>query len=715
MRRPSLLAGVVAHQRLRPGRADARPSPNSSRTGASLCLPASTELVGVLLLCSAIAQAQEPAVLENEHLRISFGTPPQAETGAHFDVYDKRAKRLWKQMGTGIQASGFQLSKGAASFCLALPGSTNAYRAMLRLEPNLSELTVEISGPADAEIKAPLLYPPAFASAPGDRIIVPIGEGISYPAETEDAPLGPRPYYSGHGITMAFFAAMEDRLLPSGESTGGAAYLAICETPDNSGIELLRADAGKGLLTVRPSWGADRGRFGYARRVRFVFFDGGGHVAICKRYRRHAQARGWVVPFDEKIRQNPARRENLDKLFGAANVWVLSGEFRGEHKNLYDEITGNYRPSPETQAFMDAQLAIYRDMRANGMDRLVIGAGSDAEHVRQINAIGGALASRYDIYQDVMDPAQYGNLTAVKNEWPKESFPHDLRVERDGKPARGWKVPLKSPVIENGKTNAWIGCYQLCDRQALPYVRKRIADELKAKPYTGRFIDVTACSRWSECWSPAHPMSQTESRECKARLLALPSREFNLVLGSETGHEAFVPACDYFEGMLSLIVCRVPDAGRNMAQIWDEVPDVVAKYQTGEAYRLPLFDLVYHGCVVSYWYWGDANNKLPALWAKRDLFNALYASPPMYVVTPDNWPQFRERVFASYRVAEPASRLTATSEMTGHRLLTADRTVQQSAFANGVRVTVNFGKSDFALPDGFVLKAGVSRLEGAKE
>jgi hypothetical protein len=43
---------------------------------------------------------------------------------------------------------------------------------------------------------------------------------------------------------------------------------------------------------------------------------------------------------------------------------VLSGEFRSAHKNLYDEVTGNNRPSPETQAFMDAQLAIYRDMRA---------------------------------------------------------------------------------------------------------------------------------------------------------------------------------------------------------------------------------------------------------------------------------------------------------------------------------------------------------------
>ncbi len=44
--------------------------------------------------------------------------------------------------------------------------------------------------------------------------------------------------------------------------------------------------------------------------------------------------------------------------------------------------------------------------------------------------------------------------------------------------------------------------------------------------------------------------------------------------------------------------------------------------------------------------------------------------------------------------------------MTEHRILSADRTVQQSAFANGVRVTVNFRAADFKLADGSVIKAG---------
>ena len=82
---------------------------------------------------------------------------------------------------------------------------------------------------------------------------------------------------------------------------------------------------------------------------------------------------------------------------------------------------------------------------------------------------------------------------------------------------------------------------------------------------------------------------------------------------------------------MSVAPYRVPDSGRNIAKIWDEVPDKVAKYQVGERYRLPLWELVYHDCVCAHWYWGDYNNKLPKLWRKRDLFNALYGTVGMFM------------------------------------------------------------------------------------
>jgi hypothetical protein len=42
--------------------------------------------------------------------------------------------------------------------------------------------------------------------------------------------------------------------------------------------------------------------------------------------------------------------------------------------------------------------------------------------------------------------------------------------------------------------------------------------------------------------------------------------------------------------------------------------------------------------------------------------------------------------------------------MTDHRLLTPDRNVQQTAFSNGITVTVNFGDKPYRLPDGKQVK-----------
>ena len=142
--------------------------------------------------------------------------------------------------------------------------------------------------------------------------------------------------------------------------------------------------------------------------------------------------------------------------------------------------------------------------------------------------------------------------------------------------------------------------------------------------------------------------------------------------GSETGHDAAVPYVHYFEGMLSLGPYRVPDSGRDMLRAWTEVPELVAKFQTGHTYRLPLWELVYHDCVVAQWYWGDYNNKLPAVWRRRDLLNALYGTPPMFMFNREIWRTNRDRFVESYRTATPVARATGYSEMVSHRWLTAD-------------------------------------------
>ena len=172
-----------------------------------------------------------------------------------------------------------------------------------------------------------------------------------------------------------------------------------------------------------------------------------------------------------------------------------------------------------------------------------------------------------------------------------------------------------------------------------------------------------------------------------------------LVTGSETGIDTAVPYVDYFEGMMSLAPYRLPDAGRNMADIVAPTPDIL-KFQVGVGYRIPLWELVYHDCVVSYWYWGDYNNKMPEVWDRRDLFDMLYGVPPVFMLDQKLWDRDKDKFAASYHRIGPLARELACDEMLTHAFITADHTVQETTWRSGTRVFVNFGSIAYKLANG---------------
>jgi hypothetical protein len=306
-----------------------------------------------------------------------------------------------------------------------------------------------------------------------------------------------------------------------------------------------------------------------------------------------------------------------------------------------------------------------------------------------------------------MDPGKFPLLQWKHGDWPTEAWPRDIILSAAGDWIKGWEVEAKD--------GSMIPCGVVCDKQAIAYADKRIPEDLKTRPYRCRFIDTTTASPWRECYSSDHPMTRTDSRKYKMELLDLVSGKNKLVCGSETGHDAAVPYVHYFEGMMSLGPYRSLDSGRRMQKILDQVPENVAKFQVGWQYRLPLWELVYHDCVVAQWYWGDYNNKLPAIWDKRDLFNALYGTPPMFMFDKAYWEKNKDRFVQSYRGTCLVARATGYSEMTDHRFLTADRSVQQTTFANGVTVIVNFGEKPYKGTDGSELAPNGLKLQGIQD
>jgi hypothetical protein len=91
----------------------------------------------------------------------------------------------------------------------------------------------------------------------------------------------------------------------------------------------------------------------------------------------------------------------------------------------------------------------------------------------------------------------------------------------------------------------------------------------------------------------------------------------------------------------------------------------------------------------------------------------LYGTPPMFMFNRRLWEENRARFVQSYRSTCPHVRQVGYQELTDHRFLTPDRSVQQTVFANGVRMTVNFGSADHRLADGPVVPARGSLTQGA--
>ena len=133
-----------------------------------------------------------------------------------------------------------------------------------------------------------------------------------------------------------------------------------------------------------------------------------------------------------------------------------------------------------------------------------------------MNALG-VLTSRYDIFQDVMDPANFPRLRGVHADWTTAAWPQDIITGADGHWIKGWGVEAKDGGL--------VACGVICDQRAPAYARERIPADLATHPYRCRFIDTTTAAPWNECYDARHPMTRTESKNYKMDLLKYVSQD----------------------------------------------------------------------------------------------------------------------------------------------------------------------------------------------
>ncbi|GBC97042.1 hypothetical protein HRbin16_02858 [bacterium HR16] len=329
-----------------------------------------------------------------------------------------------------------------------------------------------------------------------------------------------------------------------------------------------------------------------------------------------------------------------------------------------------------------------------GVDKLVL-HGTASRDAMQKAVEAGYLTSEYDNYTDIL-PAQ----SEERIDSNHDLLPDSAVLKADGERMTAWR------------TMEGLQYMKRCPALWLRAAQKVIPSALKAHPFLARFIDVTTAEGLYECYDAKHPLTRADKRACGQKLLAYV-RSLGLVVGGEHGIWWAVPYLDYIEGMMSSYQFSWPaghlirpqskeqrftDPWGNQLPAWSEYE----KWGIGHRYRIPLWELVFHDCVVSTWYWGDSSDWLlqvdPEITNRKDLFNILYGTIPLMWLDPQGaWNRDRQRFVRTYRLTSKLHEAVALYEMTSHEFLTPDRAVQRTRFADGTVCVVNFGEEPYTL------------------
>lgn len=562
-------------------------------------------------------------------------------------IRDRRSRRQWTQTGqpgSAVVISAVQSTHREVALKLVDKLNGGVLTVKYLLHSAAPEIDVTLS--KDGSLNEPVFFPPALDTGAHTDLILPLNEGIMYAAGDQTVSPSYLTLYAGHGgLSMPWYGIV-DRETGSGIET-------IVHTPDDAAVKMDRL--GSGRLTLQPTWEASKGTMHYPRALTYVVIGRGGYVAQAKYYRRQILNTSAFVTLAAKRRANP----DVDKLVGAADVW---------------NWTGN-------------KVELCREMKKLGMNRVLWSNGGSRDEVQAINRLG-YLTSVYDNFQDVYPPGSPSYLNT-------RGWPADLVWTRDGQYMHGWDIYTKKPDGTNEVLHGGV----IASSRAVTWAINKVPGDVAAHGYTCRFIDTTTATPWREDYNPAHPLTRSDDRRYKMRLLDYVSNTLHQVLGTETGIEPAVPYVHYFEGMMSLAPYRLPDSGRDLIDYKVPTPEFV-RYQVGYSNRIPLWELVYHECVVSYWYWGDSSNKEPEFWDQRDLYNILYGTPPLYLFDDPVWAKYKSRFVSSYNSVAPVIRRHGYSEMISHWFVTPDGSVQATHWSDGETVIVNFGESVYHTSDG---------------
>lgn len=382
-------------------------------------------------------------------------------------------------------------------------------------------------------------------------------------------------------------------------------------------------------------------------------------------YRRIMQANGELRTFADKA------APDLPRLFGAPHAYVWGS---ARDIEFLDEL----------QALGIERVVLSYDQNPRDPHKIVTPAWL-AEAYRR-----GYLAGPYESFDNGQPEATADAPGAI---WPDGLYPAGCVIKADGQPVTGF---------------AGRGCYMSSEAIRLhpgPFLPATRFARHQADGASQVFLDVDAFGHFYDDHSPDHPMTMAQDRANRLARMGQAIDEFRLVLGSENVTAWSQGVTHYSHGTSQAHTNAVwpvlrdrerfggywpPERPPIFMKPFPATPDE-ARALFGAADRLPLFEAALHDSVVAVDRWEFGLMKVPEMARVRFARSLLFGTPTMWNLTREELTRVGPWLKAAHDGFRLAHGWDAPVALTGFAWLTPDRLVQQTTFADGRRITANFG------------------------
>lgn len=447
-------------------------------------------------------------------------------------------------------------------------------------------------------------------------------------------------------------------------------YIAICETPWDATFYANHSEKGIGTeLGIR--WENSLGQMRYRRIIRYSFIFDGDYNDMCKIYKKYVKHKGHFRTLKDKIRSLP----NIDKLIGSMVI----------HKCAYLNITEGCRFYDSKNICKNTKLTRFNeiskmvgDYHSSGIEKIYLhidgwtNDGYDNGHPDSYEPCEKAGGEK-GLKELLDDLHKRSDLVAIHDQYRDYYYA-----------AKGFSKELacKRQSGDYKEHSIWAGGKQtyLCPSFA-PYFLRRNLNFLQKKgiEIDSLYIDVFTCNPADECYNQSHQVSRRECFEYRKQCI-----EYLFSKGIIPSSEEVADWC-----LDTLVTAHYAPY-----EFMFEKPGTPRK-----GIPVPLFDLVYHECIITPWFmektveddymlYALLNGGIPYL-VRESPYVGMDGMFEEFVLINDS--EHIERC----KVVAGLNKKVAKCEMIRHEFLEGNK--QKTIYSNGVEVLVDFSNLTYKI------------------